>query len=326
MSSKFFLSCAAAWVVAAAAIAISPLSASAQPTVNPGQTIYQRPMAVAERNNLYCAGFVQTGPINTTMQLVGGHEEQEQYVYSENNFVYINAGSGGRLNVGDVLAVVRPRGKVSTKWSNKDNLGFYVQEVGAVEIIRVKQDYYVARVKTSCDNFLLGDLVQPVPARTSPIYRDRPALDRFADSNGKATGRLFMARDNQEMVTRDQIVYVDLGAEDNVQVGDILTVFRPLGKGNLLMPNERETVQNSSYGFESDKYKGEEFSNQAPRRDGEQAKGGSVSQREAKSKRPAGIRKVVGELVILNVKERTATAVVVRTGQEIQTGDWVQIQ
>jgi len=35
---------------------------------------------------------------------------------------------------------------------------------------------------------------------------------------------------------------------------------------------------------------------------------------------------VVGELVILNVKERTATAVVVRTGQEIHTGDWVQVQ
>lgn len=283
-------------------------------------------MAVAERNNLYCAGFVQTSPINTSMQLVGGHEEQEQYIYSENNFVYINAGSGGRLNVGDVLAVVRPRGKVSSEWSKKDNLGFYVQEVGAVEIIRVKQDYYVARVKTSCDNFLLGDLVQPIPARTSPLYKDRPALDRFGDPNGKALGRIFMARDNQEMVTRDQIVYVDLGSEDNVQVGDILTVFRPLGEGNLLMPNERETVQNSSYGYKSDEYKGGEFSNQAPRRDGEQAKGGSVSQREAKSKRPAGIRKVVGELVILNVKERTATAVVVRTGQEIHTGDWVQVQ
>jgi len=326
VSSKLFLSCAAAWIVAAIAVAFSPLSASAQPTVTSGGNIYQRPMAVAERNNLYCAGFVQTGTINTSMQLVGGHEEQEQYVYSENNFVYINVGSGGRLNVGEVLAVVRPRGKVSDKWSNKNDLGFYVQEVGAVEIIRVKQDVYVARVKTSCDNFLLGDLVLPIAARTSPMYRDRPPLDRFADSNGKAMGRLFMARDNQEMVTRDQIVYVDLGAEDNVQVGDVLTVFRPLGKGNLLMPNERDTIQNSSYGYESDEYRGGKFSNQAPRREGDRAKGGSVSQREAKSARPAGIRKVVGELVILNVKERTATAVVVRTGQEIHTGDWVQVQ
>ena len=47
-------------------------------------------------------------------------------------------------------------------------------------------------------------------------------------------GRLFMARDSHEMITRDQIVYVDLGAEDNVKAGDFLTIFRPLGDGNIL--------------------------------------------------------------------------------------------
>lgn len=259
------------------------------------------------------------------MQIVGGHEEQEQYIYSQNNFVYISTDGRG-LNVGDVLAVVRPRGKAPTKWTNKSFLGFYVQEVGAVEIIRVKSDHAVARVKTSCDNFLLGDLVQPIPQRTSPLFQNRPALDRFADPSGKATGRLFMARDNTEMITRDNIVYVDLGAEDNVKVGDYLTVFRPLGKGNLMMPNERETVQETSYGYESRIYRGGKFSNQALRRPGERPSGGSVSQHDAKKDRPKTLRKVVGELVILNVKERTATAVVVRTGQEIHTGDWVEVQ
>ena len=38
------------------------------------------------------------------------------------------------------------------------------------------------------------------------------------------------------------------------------------------------------------------------------------------------IRKVVGELMIINVKERTATAVITRTAQEIHTGDWVEVQ
>lgn len=288
--------------------------------------IQKRPMPIAERNNLYCAGYVQTSPIKPSMEIVGGHEEQDQYMYSQNNVVYINAGENKGLKQGDVLSVFRPRGKVSSKFSKKGNLGFYVQEVGAVELIRVKNDTSVARVKTSCDNFLLGDLVEPTQARTSPMFKDRPALDRYADPSGKAVGRLFMARDNVEMVTRDQIVYVDLGAEDNVQTGDILTVFRPLGKGNLFSPNENETVAASSYGFESDNYKGGQFSNQAPRRTGDQAGGRTESQGDAKDKRSSGLRKVVGELVVLNVKERTATAVVVRTGQEIHTGDFVEVQ
>ena len=46
----------------------------------------------------------------------------------------------------------------------------------------------------------------------------------------------------------------------------------------------------------------------------------------AKEQRPDDIRKVVGEMVILNVKERTATAVVTRTAQEIHPGDWVEVQ
>jgi hypothetical protein len=165
-----------------------------------------------------------------------------------------------------------------------------------------------------------------MPQRTSPLFKDRPALDRFADASGKASGRLFMARDNIEVIARDQVVYVDLGAEDNVKVGDYLTVFRHLGKGNLFQPADGETIPASSYGYESDEYKGGTFSNAAPRRAGDNAGGSSVSQKDAKSGRPSGLRKVVGELVVINVKERTATAVVVRTGQEIHTGDWVEIQ
>jgi hypothetical protein len=31
-------------------------------------------------------------------------------------------------------------------------------------------------------------------------------------------------------------------------------------------------------------------------------------------------------MVILNVKERTATALITRNAQEIHTGDWVEVQ
>ena len=293
-----------------------------------GQTVgfTQRPMTVAERNNLYCAGTVQKKAVDTSMQLVGGHEEQDHFTYSENNFVYVNAGANKNLNVGDVLSVVRPRGNVSSHWSSKGSLGFYVQEVGAIEVIRVKPEHSVARIKVSCDSFVLGDVVQPTEARTSPMHSERPALDRFGDPSGKPIGRLFMARDNVEMITRDNIVYVDLGKEDDVKVGDYLTVFRKLGKGNLMNPSEKETVASSDGGYESDKYRGGTFSNQAPRNSGKRAGGGSVSESSAKSKLDGRPRKVVGELVVLSVSERTATAVVVRTGMEIHPGDYVEVQ
>ncbi len=304
--------------------------ASAQPRTQPTPVRViadvSKPMTVATRNNLYCAGFVQSSPIDTANKVVGAVEEQEQFMYAENDVLYINMGSNKGVKVGDLLAVVRPRGKVDTRWTKKSNLGFFVQEVGAVEVIRVKADVSVVMVKTSCDNLLLGDLVQPVPQRTSPMHQSRGVLDLYSDPSGKATGRVFMARDNQEQLSREQIVYVDLGADDNVQVGDRLTVFRPLGAGHLFISDEDESLSARDEGYQSRAYRGGKFSNQAARKSGDQAGGRVVTTEKAKEDRPANLRKIVGELVILNVKEKTATAVITRVAQEIHTGDWVEIQ
>ncbi len=302
-----------------AAVCILGSSATAQ---RPGGDVARRPMRVAEGNNVQCAGYVTSSAIDTSSRLVGGWNEQDGWFYSQGQFVYLNTAGA---KVGDRFAVVRPRGQVNTKWSSKGKLGMYVQEVGSVEVVRVKGDHAVAKVHRSCDNFLLGDLVRPMENREVPMFVERPALDVFADASGKAKGRLFMARDNQEVLSRENIVYVDLGAEDNVKIGDYLTVFRPLGKGNLRGNTAKESVEARVGGFGSLGYRGGEFSNQTARKSGDNANGRGVTSDKAKEGRP-DIRKVVGELIVLNVKEKTATAMVVRNAQEIHTGDWVEIQ
>lgn len=314
--------------VAAATFAAFTIFAALAVAQRPTVVVVQgtRTMSVAAGSNVYCAGYVQSSPIDTSRKIVGAVNEQEQFNYAQNDVVYINVGANRGVNVGDMLSVVRPRGQVKTRWTRKGDLGFYVQEVGSLEVIRVKNEVSVARVKMSCDNFLLGDLVQPMQTRVVPEYRQRPALDLYGDPNGKAVGRLFMARDNAEAIARDFIVYIDLGAEDNVQVGDHLTVFRPLGEGGPYFGDWGESVSARDGGFQSFEYRGGRFSNQAARKQGDNARGRVVTTEKAKDDRPSGIRKVVGEMVILNVKERTATALITRNAQEIHTGDWVELQ
>ncbi|CAN5301745.1 hypothetical protein BH20ACI2_BH20ACI2_16860 [soil metagenome] len=297
-----------------------------QPTPPP---ILQTPGKKSElvgANNLYCAGFIQYNAISTANKIIGAQDEADKYNYAQNDFLYINMGQNKGVSVGDTFSVVRPRAQFKSKWSDKRELGFYVQEVGALEVVDVKGEVSVVRVKTSCDSILLGDLVQLVPGRFSPPFEIRPPLDRFGDPSGKATGRIVLARDGVETLAKNYVAYVDLGAEDNVRLGDRLTVFRPLGKGNLFKKPEKESVSARDYGFESDAYKGGRFSNQAPRKEGERAEGKEVTTARAKSGRPSNLRKVVGEAVVINVKEKTATVVITRNGQEIHTGDWVEIQ
>lgn len=298
------------------------------PTPTPQLIIAEdtRRMPVAGSNNLYCAGYIETGTVNTADEIVGAEFEQEKRIFSQGDNVYISMGANRGVKVGDMFSVIRPRGRVETRWTKKKNLGFYVQEVGAVEVVDVKAEVSVARIVTSCDNLLLGDLLQPTPARTSPLFEKRPALNVFADSTGKTNGRIFMERDGRELIGREQIVYIDLGAEDNVKVGDYMTIYRPLGTGNIIDTEPEESVDSREDGFESDEYGGGTYSNQSARKSGSKSNGRVVSTKKAKEGRPKNLRNVVGELVILNVKQRTATAVITRTAQEIHTGDRVELQ
>jgi hypothetical protein len=307
-------------------LAVFALGVSAQSS-RPMMTMEtDRPWTVVGSNSLYCAGYIQSSAMSEGNKIMGAVDEADKYNFAQRDFMYLNMGSNKGVNVGDIFAVVRPRAKVKNTWSRKSDLGFYVQELGAVEVVSVKSDHSIARIKTSCDTFLLGDLVQLVEPRTSPPFEQRPPLDIFADPTGKATGRILMARDAAETLTRDFIVYVDLGADNNVKVGDRLTIFRPLGKGNVYREPEHEVVTERDYGFQSDVYRGGKFSNQAPRKTGDHAGGHEVSLQEAKRGRPNTLRKITGEAVVLNVKEKTATVVITQTASEIHTGDYVELQ
>ena len=309
-------------VIVLASTALGQRTQPASDVIMPGES---KPASVARGSNLYCAGYIQQSAMATGNRIVGGDDEADKYNYDERDFMYINMGANKGVSVGDVFSVVRPRGQVHSRWTRKNDIGYYVQEVGALEVIKVKAEVSVARIKSSCDSFLLGDIVQLTAKRDSPLVEKRPALDLFSDPSGKARGRVLMSRDGAEMLTRDFIAYVDLGADDNVQIGDRLTVFRPLGKGNLFEYPQKEEVPTRDYGFHSDVYAGDKFSNQAARKSGDKADGNTVMTRDAKKGRPE-LRKVVGEAIVLNVKERTATVVITRTAQEIHTGDWVEIQ
>lgn len=283
-------------------------------------------MSVAVRNNLYCAGYIQKASFNTKYEIVGANEEKDKHIYSQGDDLYINVGAVDGVKVGDMFSVIRPRGKFKNKWSKKNNLGVYVEELGAVEVTNVMREVSVAKVKTSCGVILFGDLLTPVPNRVSPLFKQRPALDVFASSSGKSNGRIVMARDGAELLAREQIVYIDLGREDNVKVGDYLTVFRPLGTGNLYTGVLPENVENQSGDYESDRYRGGGYSIDSTRKKGEDGDGKTVTTENAKSRRPDGLRRVVGELIILNVLEKTATAMIVRHATEIHTGDYVELQ
>ena len=201
-------------------------------------------------------------------------------------------------------------------------------------MFKVRENTSAAQITFTCDTALLGDLLAPVPARESPIQRADGNLDVFSNPSGKSTGRLIMGKDNREMITRNDIVYIDLGSEDQVKNGDYLTIYRPLGTGNITRVDNEEMARNRASGFQSDRFRGGGIGSQESRAKDETAVVKSegryryrpITSREVKRHRPDMPRKIVGEIVVIDVQLRTATAIITRVAGEVHTGDWVEIQ
>jgi hypothetical protein len=288
------------------------------------------PARVASANELYCGGFIQYAPAPNKLQIVGGEEEQERIVYTQGNVVYINAGANEGIRVGQEFSVVRPRGQFTSDFSKKKGyLGVFTQELGRLRVLDVKERVSVARVVYSCETMLLGDLLRAANERAAPFVRNEVPLNRFADPTGKQKGRIVLARDGREAPTVNDIIYIDLGTEDNIRPGDYFTIYRPTGTGNLTWNRPDEITPNAAPGFEGARYKGGKFSNKAQRVEDPNNTGiygPTVTTPEVKGRRPPMPRKIVGELVILSVQQRTATAVITRVAQEVHTGDFVELQ
>ena len=294
-----------------------------------------QPLRVAGKSGLYCAGYIRYQRLRDMPEIVGAEEEQEQRTYADGDIVYLNAGSQQGIKEGQNFQIIRPRGDVKGVHKQKKGfLGTYIQEIGQLQVFKVHENTSAAHITSTCDAALLGDLLAPVPDRESPLQRAEENLDRFADPTGKQNGILMMAKDSREMVTRNDIVYIDLGSEDQIKRGDYLTIYRPLGTGNVTRVDNEESARNRATGFQSDRYRGGGFSNQASRakdstafRDTEgRYRYRPITSREVKRHRPLMPRKIVGELVIIDVQTRTATAIITRVASEVHTGDWVEIQ
>jgi len=290
---------------------------------------------VAGRSKLYCAGYIRYQRFSKTPEIVGAEQEQERRTFAEGDIVYLNAGSQQGVHEGQAFQVIRPRGDVKGVHRKKKGfLGTYVQEVGQLEVTKVLERTSVAHITLSCEMILLGDLVTAIPDRVSPLQRPETTLDRFADPTGKQTGRLMMANDGHETLTRNAVVYIDLGSEDKINPGDYLTIYRKLEKGDLTRNDNEENARGRATGFQGDRYRGGGFSIQAQRATDSTWLVNSegryryrpITTRQIKRHRPAMPRKIVGEMVVINVQTRTATAIITRAVMEVHTGDWVELQ
>jgi hypothetical protein len=275
------------------------------------------PADIARGNDLYCAGFINSTTSPNYFQIVGAELENTRKHFAQGDVVYLNAGSKQSIEEGMLFSVARPRGNFRSQHgkSKNDLLGVYTSELGVLKVISVQEESSAAKIIFSCDEMQLGDQLRAFEERQSPKTDISMPLPRYKPTSGEKEGRIVYQRHQRELLSPRDVVYIDLGSEKGVKKGDKFTIFRKYpDNANPVRYNDDDIVLRGSEGYQSNTYKGGKFSNDHP----------YEARQKVKNNRKEIPRTIIGELVVISVQGKSATAVITRTTQEVHTGDPIE--
>jgi len=273
----------------------------------PPGTAAQGTQALAPTDfDLYCAGYFSDSPVDTDMVVLRGEDGGFKNEFVDRDIIYLTRGQGAAP--GMQFMVVRPVRDVNPRESfagQRDlvrSMGTLYAEIARIQVRVAHEASLTAEVTRGCEPILAGDLVIPLTPKSAPAYRTPKLVDRFAPASGKPTGTIVSAKEFQQSLGEGQIVYVNLGRAQGVQVGSYLRVFRtPISRAEDPFEIATREYLTTSMG---------------------QQMGRKMTRAELASLP----RNVLGEVMVISVGEDTASGIITFSREEIVLGDMVEIE
>jgi hypothetical protein len=253
---------------------------------------------------VYCSNFVTTDRGGEDARVISGEESNSKIIFSLRDLVFISKGSAQGVHVGDRYSVFRPeRDPVDVQWFKwQDKLmkamGTFYHDVGQLTVMNVQPNVSTAEITFACGNLQRGDLIRPWQERPSPPYKSGDKFDIFAPVSGKSVGMLVVGKDFGQLYGKFNTVYVNLGTNQGVNVGDYMRVFRYQGSAAQTAPSFGD-YQYKMYGF------------------------GSTPTAYKWNDLP---RDVLGEGIVLNVSPNSSTLFITYSRLDMYAGDYVEVE
>lgn len=256
-------------------------------------------------DDMYCSGFITTQSVPETHYVVGGQSSPDQADYATSaDRIFIWGASD--LKAGDRMQIVRHvrnPNHYETYSGEKAairQVGEPYFERGIVRVVEVQKNVAIAAPELSCAEIMPGDLAVPLVEREKPTFR-AVTLERFTPPNGKVTGRIVMANEFDSSPGPTQKVYLSIGEDKGLKVGDYLRVTRTYD----YVYHEYES------GLSAKATVMEDTMYHAPK-----------MRKENLKDLP---RLTLGDVIVLHVHPKSATAMVVTALEDIRVGDGVEL-
>jgi hypothetical protein len=207
------------------------------------------PVPLGSESDIYCSGFVGELEENTGWSITGSEYDalvpekgdfgsntqtgmfgaalSMKYKLVTGDIVYLDGGRSAGLAPGLVLEAVEA-GRVVRHPVDREVFGRLYATTGRVRVLSVQDSSAIAEILQSCDGMRVGARLrafepEPVPlARRTPL---RPVNDpTLADLSGAPV--ILTSPDDLVSLGQDHVVFLDRGAQDDLQPGDLFTIYR----------------------------------------------------------------------------------------------------
>jgi hypothetical protein len=290
-------------VFAGLVLAVTGLGASAQTVTR-----------VPTTSDIYCPGEITSEHVSQDTYVITGEQSNYRVTFQEGDYVYVNKGSSQGVKVGDEFSVIRPSFDwTEIAWSEWEfgilkKLGTVWEDEGRLRVVVTQPNVAIAQIQHACSYIQRGDIVLPFKQRPAPPLKPEDNFDRFAPPSGKAAAMIIATKFFQSAAGNGDSLYVNLGGNQGVRVGDYFRIFRYAG-------TQHETAyQNKRYAFDVDK---------EDALFGKQYGFGSVPLKYKWDNVP---REVIGEGIVTRVAPNSSTVLVTFTLSECFTGDYVELE
>lgn len=210
--------------------AADPGAAIAEDTAPPAEAPARTTPAmiqVADERDLYCSGWIDEEREQSLLRVEGA--ELEKIMQGTGDIVYLNQGRTQGIEAGAEYLVVRPDHNVVHP-ATKEAVGTFTQRMGHVRVLCAQENTATAVIVSACEDIRPGDELLPWKEMQSPMMDRVPAADRCTEPSGLAQGWVIDGGPDALLsVGVGHLLSTDLGPEDGIRPGSLLTIYRDNG-------------------------------------------------------------------------------------------------
>lgn len=194
------------------------------PSIPEGSRLETAVIPTPESNRYYVRvgseGFISKEKLKAAATVVGSH--LEKMLYTQHDKVFISLGENSGVEVGQRFTAYSPDQEVIHPVSNR-MIGFRTKQLGVLQVTEVHEDVATAYIveaygPISKETFLVP--FQPFEKHIVP-----------QPSEGDVDAVVVMGgAEGLSLNGEHQIIYIDKGADDNLSIGQILELYRPMDK------------------------------------------------------------------------------------------------